>query len=55
VPSYKKIAVAILKNDIALKSLGYTPVVSEYYNALKRIELKERGVILEPIQLRLFK
>lgn len=39
VPSYKRIAVAILKNDVSLKTLGFTPEVSEYYNILKRIEL----------------
>lgn len=54
-PSYKRIAIAILKNDIPLKSLGFTPKVSEYYNDLKRIELKERGVSLGPVQLKLFK
>ena len=42
VPSYKRIAWAILSNDHALESLGYTPKKSKVYTALKKIELKER-------------
>lgn len=42
VPSYKRIAMAILKNDWPLKSLGFTPPKSEVYNNLKRIEIAER-------------
>lgn len=42
-PSYKRIALAILKNDHSLQSLGFTPKKSEYYNILKRIELEERA------------
>ena len=44
-PSYKAIAVAILTNDHCLKSLGQQPPKSVYYDVLKKIELKERGVI----------
>ncbi len=44
VPSYKKIAIAILRND--LSPLGIHGRKSEYYSVLKRIELKKRGVIL---------
>lgn len=40
VPSYKKIAIAILKND--LSELGFVLKHSKFYDALKRIELKER-------------
>lgn len=63
VPSYKRIAIAILKNDYSLKSLGFSPKTSEYYNAYKRIEIEQRNkdpknkfVVLKPIsnQLRLF-
>jgi len=43
VPSYKRIVLAILKNDHPLQSLGFTPKKSEYYNILKRIELEERA------------
>lgn len=42
VPSYKRIAIAILKNDYPLKSLGFTPPKSEAYNMLKRIEIANR-------------
>lgn len=41
-PCYKKIALAILNNDHSLKSLGFTPKKSEYYNIYKRIELEQR-------------
>ena len=42
-PSYKQIAIAILKNDIPLKSLGFEPKKSKYYHALKKQEIFERG------------
>ncbi len=42
VPSYKRIAMAILRNDVPLKSLGFTPTKSKYYSALKKIELSEK-------------
>jgi len=42
VPSYRKIAIAILKNDSSLKTLGYTPKKSVYYNVLKKIEIDAR-------------
>jgi len=45
VPSYKAIALAILKNDFLLRSLGYSGEHSDWYNVLKRKELKERGSI----------
>ncbi len=63
VPSYKRIAMAILNNDHSLKSLGFTPKVSPYYSELKRIEISQRMenptkqvVVIEPelIQLSLF-
>lgn len=43
VPSYRRIAIAILKNDYPLKSLGFTPKVSPYYTELKRIEIAKRN------------
>ena len=43
-PSYKAIALAILKNDHSLQTLGVTPIKSRWYDELKRIELKQRGV-----------
>lgn len=45
VPSYKKICLAILNNDYALKTLGFTPVKSKYYDAYKKIELEQRKKI----------
>lgn len=36
VPSYKAIALAILQNDLALYSLGFQPVVSHWYRAVKK-------------------
>lgn len=42
VPSYKRIAIAVLRNDNALKSLGFTPPKSKYYSQLKRIEISKR-------------
>lgn len=43
VPSFKRIAIAILKNDYPLKSLGFTPIVSKFYTELKGIEIAERN------------
>lgn len=42
IPSYKRIAMAILKNDFNLTSLGYEPKKSKYYSILKRIEIDAR-------------
>jgi predicted phosphoadenosine phosphosulfate sulfurtransferase len=50
-PSYRRICLAILKNDFILKSLDYTPRHSKYYDILKRIELSQRN---KPTQLKLF-
>jgi predicted phosphoadenosine phosphosulfate sulfurtransferase len=43
VPSYRKICMAIIKNDIALTSLGYTRPTPESYGMFKRVELAERA------------
>jgi predicted phosphoadenosine phosphosulfate sulfurtransferase len=43
VPSYKRIAIAILNNDVTLKSLGLTGKKSVYYSILKKIEINERN------------
>jgi predicted phosphoadenosine phosphosulfate sulfurtransferase len=53
VPSYKRIALAILTNDHSLKSLGFTPKHSKYYSLLKRIEISARQTN-KPKQLTLF-
>lgn len=44
-PSYKAICLAILKNDLQFYSLGYPQVKSEWYSALKKVELETRGTI----------
>ena len=38
VPSYKAIAIAILKNDHALSSIGFSGKMSEYYGMIKQHE-----------------
>lgn len=42
-PSYKKIALAILRNDYPLVSLGFSPPKSEVYNSIKREEIAQRN------------
>jgi predicted phosphoadenosine phosphosulfate sulfurtransferase len=42
-PSYKAICIAILRNDLELLSLGFTPRKSQYYNELKRLEIERRS------------
>jgi predicted phosphoadenosine phosphosulfate sulfurtransferase len=43
VPSYRLICKAILKNDAALQTLGYSKENCDAYGMLKRIELAERA------------
>jgi len=52
-PSWKKIAVCILKNDLHLSGLGYKQPYSDYYAILKRIEIEQRVYVGK--QLKLFK
>lgn len=40
-PSYKAIALAILKNDMT--DLGFSPPFSAWYFELKRVEIEARG------------
>lgn len=42
VPSYRMICKAILKNDIALTSLGFSRPKCAAYSELKRIEIEAR-------------
>lgn len=42
VPSYKSIALALLKNDLNLTGLGYTAKESKFYGIYKRIEIEAR-------------
>jgi len=53
VPSYRRICLAILKNDNNLLTLGFTKSKSKAYNDLKRVELIDRGVIKPDLQLKL--
>ena len=41
-PSYRAVALAILKNDHGLRTLGFTLPESAWYGALKRMELAAR-------------
>lgn len=50
-PSYKAIALALLRNDVTLSSLGFSGTQTQWYSTLKGIELEERGEIK---QMRLF-
>ena len=43
-PSHRAIAEALLRNDMALLSLGFSPPTSEWYGTLKRIEISARPV-----------
>lgn len=54
VPSYKRIAIAILKNDYPLETLGYSPPKSKIYDSLKKIELKERAENPKPSKIKIF-
>jgi predicted phosphoadenosine phosphosulfate sulfurtransferase len=42
VPSYRMICKAIMKNDVALASLGFSRQPCDAYMALKKIEIEAR-------------
>lgn len=46
VPSYRSICKAIMKNDVALLTLGSARRPCAAYTELKRIELTRRGVVI---------
>ena len=52
VPSYKRIALCLLKNDMNLTGLGFSKSKSYYYDELKKQELEKKGLIK---QLSLFR
>jgi len=54
VPSYRMICRALLKNDLLLKSLGFTRKPCDLYMKLKKTELLERGQITETTVAGLF-
>lgn len=43
VPSYRMVCKAILSNDVALTSLGFTRPKCDSYNVLKKIEIEARN------------
>ncbi len=53
VPSYRKICIAIMKNDVCLESLGFTKNKTPIYHSLKKAELIQKGKINIDIQLKL--
>lgn len=40
-PSYKQVAMAILKNDVSMKSLGFVPKRSKYYDLVVQSKDKQ--------------
>lgn len=42
VPSYKRICKALLKNDIALVSIGFQKDITDAYRIIKRVEIENR-------------
>lgn len=42
-PSYRRICLAIMKNDVQLESLGYNRELCRVYMAIKHDELKRKG------------
>lgn len=54
VPSYHMLAIAILSNDIRLRSLGMTVSTSVWYRELKRVEIEDRYAGKTNRQKRLF-
>ena len=42
-PSYKAIAICILRNDNNCTSLGFSQPKSKWYSALKKIEINKRN------------
>lgn len=44
VPSYRQIVRAIMRNDVALTSIGYSKEKCDSYIQLKRIEIEQRKI-----------
>jgi len=58
IPSYKKICMAIMKNEFNLESLGITRKPCAIYQDIKREEIRNRNIAnnkTETIQLNLFR
>ena len=54
IPSYRKIAIAILRNDVSLQSLGAGKKKSICYHTLKKIEIESRDNYVLSNQIKLF-
>lgn len=54
VPSYRRICLAIMKNDVQLQTLGYSRKPCSAYMELKRIEIEQRTKKNITYQLKLF-
>lgn len=52
VPSYRRVCIAIMRNDVSMLSLGHSRPSCAIYTALKRDELRLRGTIPSDNQLR---
>jgi predicted phosphoadenosine phosphosulfate sulfurtransferase len=48
-PSYKQIAIAILRNDFTLKALGFEGPPSEYYRQLKAEQKRKESAQMKLI------
>lgn len=42
-PSYRAIALAIIRNDVSFKSLGFDGPKSDWYSAIKGMEIRSRS------------
>lgn len=49
-PSYRRICMAIMRNDVQLESLGYTRELCAAYIAIKRDELQRAGKSVRPLR-----
>jgi predicted phosphoadenosine phosphosulfate sulfurtransferase len=56
VGSYRLLCIALMKNDVTLKTLGFSRPPCKLYNQLKRAELMSKGRIVSepPRQIEMF-
>lgn len=47
-PSHKAVALAILRNDHACASLGYSQPISPWYGVIKKLEIEKRNTMEDP-------
>ncbi len=53
-PSYRRVCIAIMRNDYSLETLGLSRDPCEVYNIIKRMELMASGKIKPSPQMDLF-